>query len=47
MSDLFESVEQAKFISTLPHWHIFMKPLLEVLSDGNTWTKKELGSGHA
>ena len=42
MSDLVESVEQPKSISTLPQWHVFMKPLLEVLSDGNTWTKKDL-----
>ena len=42
MSELAESVEQSKSISTLPQWHVFMKPLLEVLSDGNTWTKKDL-----
>ena len=42
MSDLVESVEQPKSISSLPQWHVFMKPLLEVLSDGNTWTKKDL-----
>ena len=42
MSDLVESVEQPKSISTLPQWHVFMKPLLEVLSDGNIWTKKDL-----
>ncbi|TFC17451.1 restriction endonuclease [Cryobacterium algoritolerans] len=42
MSDLVESVEQPKSISTLPQWHAFMKPLLQVLSDGNTWSKKSL-----
>lgn len=42
MSDLVQPVEQSKVISTLPQWHAFMKPLLEVLSDGNTWSKKDL-----
>ena len=42
MSDLVASVEQSKAISMLPQWHAFMKPLLQVLSDGNTWTKKDL-----
>jgi restriction system protein len=42
MSDLVEPVENPVEASTLPQWHAFMKPLLEVLSDGNTWSKKEL-----
>ena len=42
MSDLVESVEQSKATSTLPQWHSFMKPLLQVLSDGNAWSKKDL-----
>ena len=42
MSDLVESVEESKSISTLPQWHVFMKPILQVLSDGNPWSKKDL-----
>jgi len=42
MSDLVEAIEQPDVVSTLPQWHVFMKPLLEVLSDGNSWSKKDL-----
>lgn len=42
MSDLVESVEEPQHISSLPQWHVFMKPLLEVLGDGNIWSKKDL-----
>ena len=28
--------------STIPQWQYFMKPLLEVLFDGNAWPRKAL-----
>ena len=42
MSDLNQPEEPTGLVSTVPQWHVFMKPLLEVLADGEPWTKKNL-----
>ena len=42
MNDRVEPHEASVAASTIPQWQYFMKPLLEVLSDGNAWQKKIL-----
>ncbi|MFC5930358.1 restriction endonuclease [Cryobacterium melibiosiphilum] len=42
MSDPTEPDATANVVSAVPQWPVFMKPLLEVLSDGNAWPTKEL-----
>lgn len=31
-------------VSTIPQWHTFMRPILEVLADGQTWAKRDMES---
>ena len=32
-------------VSTVGQWHTFMHPILRVLSDGNTWAKRDMETG--
>ncbi len=42
MSKIPEPREEATDASSIPAWQFFMKPILEVLSDGQVWQKKAL-----
>ena len=42
MNDRVEPHEASVAASAIPQWQYFMKPLLEVLSNGNAWPKKAL-----
>lgn len=33
---------QSPTTSTIPQWHTFTRPILQVLADGNTWVKRDM-----